>query len=102
LTVCGPSSIAVLHRQALLLSYFTEGYNLLECLASLVGGCLAGSLASVRFGLDGLVESLSGAVMVWRFGQVRLKEGCLPLREEKLCRGAAWAVAAAHRESASP
>lgn len=56
-----------LHRRALLLSYFTVGYNVLECLVSLLAGYLAGSIALVGFGLDSFVESLSGGVMIWRF-----------------------------------
>ncbi|MBI4643079.1 MAG: cation transporter [Deltaproteobacteria bacterium] len=56
-----------LQRRALLLSYFTVGYNVLEALASLLAGYLAGSIALVGFGLDSLVESLSGGVMIWRF-----------------------------------
>jgi divalent metal cation (Fe/Co/Zn/Cd) transporter len=56
-----------LHRRALLLSYFTVGYNVLEALVSLLAGYLAGSIALVGFGLDSLVESLSGGVMIWRF-----------------------------------
>jgi divalent metal cation (Fe/Co/Zn/Cd) transporter len=53
--------------QALLLSYLTLGYNLLEALASLLAGYLAGSVSLIGFGLDSLVESLSGAIMIWRF-----------------------------------
>jgi len=56
-----------LHRRALLLSYFTVGYNVLEALVSLLAGYLAGSIALVGFGMDSLVESLSGGVMIWRF-----------------------------------
>jgi divalent metal cation (Fe/Co/Zn/Cd) transporter len=61
--------MVALHRKALLLSYFTVGYNLLECAVSLFAGYLAGSIALVGFGLDSLVESLSGGVMIWRFGR---------------------------------
>jgi divalent metal cation (Fe/Co/Zn/Cd) transporter len=56
-----------LKRQALLLSYFTVGYNVVECLLSLLAGYLSGSIALVGFGLDSLLESLSGGVMIWRF-----------------------------------
>lgn len=56
-----------LHRRALLLSYFTVGYNVLEGVISIVAGSLAGSIALVGFGLDSFVESLSGSVMIWRF-----------------------------------
>jgi cation diffusion facilitator family transporter len=53
--------------RALLLSYVTVGYNLIEGLASLAAGILAGSVALLGFALDSFFEALSGAVMVWRF-----------------------------------
>ncbi len=56
-----------LQKKALRLSYFTVGYNLLEGGLALAAGGLAGSVALVGFGLDSLVESLSGGVMIWRF-----------------------------------
>jgi len=56
-----------LHQRALLLSYFTVGYNVLEGIVSIFAGLLAGSIALVGFGLDSFVESLSGSVMIWRF-----------------------------------
>lgn len=56
-----------LNRKALLLAYFTVGYNILEGIASIIAGVLAGSVALIGFGLDSFVESLSGGVMVWRF-----------------------------------
>jgi divalent metal cation (Fe/Co/Zn/Cd) transporter len=56
-----------LQKKALLLSYFTVGYNILECLLALLSGFLSGSIALVGFGLDSLMESLSGGVMIWRF-----------------------------------
>ena len=58
---------AKLHKKALLLSYFTVGYNILEGVASIAAGLLAGSIALVGFGLDSFVESISGSVMIWRF-----------------------------------
>lgn len=55
------------HRQALWLSYFTVGYNILEGIVSVVFALAAGSPALLGFGIDSFVESLSGLVMVWRF-----------------------------------
>ncbi|MBI3838575.1 MAG: cation transporter [Planctomycetia bacterium] len=55
------------HRQALLLSCFTVGYNILEGVVSIVFAVAAGSSALLGFGVDSFVESLSGLVMVWRF-----------------------------------
>lgn len=56
-----------LYKRALALSYFTVGYNVLEGVVSIAFGWYAGSVALVGFGSDSFVESLSGAVMVWRF-----------------------------------
>ncbi|MHB8067823.1 MAG: cation diffusion facilitator family transporter [Desulfobaccales bacterium] len=68
-----------------MLSFFTVGYNVLECLVSLLAGYLAGSIALVGFGLDSFVESLSGGVMIWRF---RHRPGLAPEAEERIERRA--------------
>ena len=56
-----------LNRKALILSYFTVGYNVVEGVVSIIAGTLAGSIALIGFGLDSFIESLSGGVMIWRF-----------------------------------
>lgn len=56
-----------LYRRALLLSYFTIGYNVLEGALSILAGVLASSIALIGFGIDSIVESLSAGVMIWRF-----------------------------------
>ena len=57
-----------LSKKALLLSYFTVIYNILEGIISIAAGLMAGgSIALIGFGLDSFVESLSGCVMIWRF-----------------------------------
>jgi divalent metal cation (Fe/Co/Zn/Cd) transporter len=56
-----------LHLKALKLSYFTVGYNIIECVISLIAGFSAGSTALLGFGSDSLVESVSGIIMIWRF-----------------------------------
>jgi divalent metal cation (Fe/Co/Zn/Cd) transporter len=58
-----------LHRKALRLAYFTIAYNVVECVLALLAGAWAGSIALVGFGLDSLVESLSGGVMIYRFAR---------------------------------
>jgi divalent metal cation (Fe/Co/Zn/Cd) transporter len=57
------------YRQALWLEYFTVSYNLLEAVASLIAGGIANSIALIGFGLDSIVESLSGFVLIWRLKQ---------------------------------
>lgn len=58
---------ANLYRRALFLSYVTVGYNVLEAVVSLFFGAQADSPALVGFGLDSVIESLSGGIMIWRF-----------------------------------
>ena len=71
--------ISKLSRKALLLSYFTVGYNVLEGVVSIIAGAFAGSIALIGFGLDSFMESLSGGVLIWRFR----KHGKLSEEEEK-------------------
>ena len=63
-----------LSRRALLLSYFTVAYNVIEGVLSIAAGGLASSIALVGFGMDSFIESTSGAIMIWRFSQTRLSE----------------------------
>jgi divalent metal cation (Fe/Co/Zn/Cd) transporter len=59
---------------ALLLSFTTVGYNLLEGLVSVVLGTIADSPALFGFGVDSFVESSSGIVMIWRFSRAAVDE----------------------------
>jgi divalent metal cation (Fe/Co/Zn/Cd) transporter len=63
-----------LGRRALLLSFFTVAYNILEGLLSILAGGLASSIALIGFGMDSFIESISGGIMIWRFSQTRLSE----------------------------
>ena len=61
-----PPDTARTWRTALRLEYFTVIYNVFEAAASIVFGAAAGSIALVGFGLDSVVESLSGLILIWR------------------------------------
>ena len=58
-----------LYRKGLRLEYFTVAYNIIEAVVSIVFGRIANSIALVGFGLDSIVESLSGFVLIWRLRQ---------------------------------
>jgi cation diffusion facilitator family transporter len=58
-----------LYKKGLWLEYFTVGYNIVEAAVSIVFGSIANSIALVGFGLDSVVESLSGCVLIWRLRQ---------------------------------
>lgn len=70
---------SILYKKALYLEYLTVGYNVLEGVLSLLAGYLAGSIALVGFGFDSAIESLSGAVLVWRLA----KHGHISAEEEE-------------------
>ena len=55
------------HKKALLLAWFTVGYNVVEGLVAIVAAGASGSAALLGFGLDSFVESLSGSIIIWRF-----------------------------------
>lgn len=61
-------------KRALMLSIATVGYNLVEGVAAVTVGLITNSSALFSFGLDSFTESLSGSVMIWRFGKERSEE----------------------------
>lgn len=73
------------YRKALALEYFTVVYNILEAVASITAGKRAGSISLVGFGLDSIVESLSGFVLIWR---LRKHKNVSEKEEEKIERRA--------------
>jgi len=56
-------------QQAVRLEYFTVGWNIIEAAVALVAGVLAGSIALVGFGLDSIIETISGLTLLWRLKQ---------------------------------
>jgi divalent metal cation (Fe/Co/Zn/Cd) transporter len=44
----------------------TVGWNVVEAVVSIVAGWVAGSVALVGFGLDSVIESISGGALLWR------------------------------------
>lgn len=58
-----------LYQKGLYLEYFTVAYNIVEAVLSILFGSIARSIALVGFGLDSIVESLSGMILIWRLRQ---------------------------------
>jgi divalent metal cation (Fe/Co/Zn/Cd) transporter len=65
---CHCSSVArMAHlRHGRRLEYFTIGWNIVEAAVAIGAGWFAGSIALVGFGVDSLIESLSGSILLWR------------------------------------
>jgi divalent metal cation (Fe/Co/Zn/Cd) transporter len=64
-------------QRGLRLEYFTIAYNSLEGLVSIIAGLIAGSVSLVGFGIDSVIEMISGAALIWR-----LRRDLNPARRE--------------------
>jgi divalent metal cation (Fe/Co/Zn/Cd) transporter len=53
-------------RRGQRLEYFTVAWNSIEALVSIVAGLIAGSVSLIGFGLDSLIEVISGMALLWR------------------------------------
>jgi len=53
-------------RRGRRLEYFTIIWNSLEGLAAVIAGLFAGSISLEGFGIDSLIEVISGGVLLWR------------------------------------
>lgn len=63
-----------LRQRAIRLEYFTITWNILEAGVALLAGWLAGSIALVGFGLDSVIETISGVALLWRLRQRGMDE----------------------------
>ncbi len=51
------------------LEILTVGWNFVEAAVSIAAGLVAGSVSLIGFGLDAVIESLSGGVLLWRLSR---------------------------------
>jgi divalent metal cation (Fe/Co/Zn/Cd) transporter len=70
------------------LEYFTIGWNLLEAFVSIAAGLIAGSIALIGFGIDSLIETSSGAILLWRLREGEKGEG----REQIALKLVGWSL----------
>src|SRR5215831_16479328 len=82
---------AALVRTGVRLEVFTVLWMIVEAAVSIGAGVLAGSALLVAFGMDSIMELVSGAIVVWRlWGEERGEEMEQVERAEHV---AAWVVA---------
>lgn len=75
---------AELLRTGVSLEWFTVGWNSVEALVAIGAGLLAGSIALVGFGLDSVIETSSGLMVLWRvLREVRGAEEGKVIRAER-------------------
>jgi len=61
-----PGRRRALHRRAVVLEWFTVGWNVVEALVAVGAGLLAGSVALIGFGVDSGIEVVSAVGLLWR------------------------------------
>jgi divalent metal cation (Fe/Co/Zn/Cd) transporter len=65
---------ARLRARAVHLEYLTVGWNVVEAAVALLAGWMASSIALEGFGLDSVIETASGLMLLWRFKQQHVEE----------------------------
>ncbi|MGB1656986.1 MAG: cation diffusion facilitator family transporter [Longimicrobiales bacterium] len=65
-------------RRGRRLEYLTLAWNSVEAVVSIMAGVAAGSTALIGFGMDAVVESASGGILLWR-----LQDGGSSTRERR-------------------
>jgi len=60
-----------LRKNALILVWIGEIWNVFEATIAIWAALIAGSVALLAFGLDSIIELFAGAVMIWRFWKER-------------------------------
>jgi divalent metal cation (Fe/Co/Zn/Cd) transporter len=66
-----PGERARLVRRAKLLAWGGNAWHFVEFAIAVGAGVAAGSIALVGFGIDSLIESLAGFIIIWRFASRR-------------------------------
>jgi divalent metal cation (Fe/Co/Zn/Cd) transporter len=66
------------------LEYLTVGWNSLEAIAAIIAGVVAGSIALLGFGLDSVIETSSGAALLWRLSHANERNAESRERAERI------------------
>ncbi|HEY7196252.1 MAG TPA: cation transporter [Gaiellaceae bacterium] len=81
-------------RRARLLAWAGIGWHVVEFAIALGAGLAASSIALVGFGIDSLIESAAGFVVVWRFGRRRAHLESAEHRAQRLIAASFFVLAA--------
>lgn len=81
-------------RRGQRLEYFTLGYNVIEAVVALASGAAASSIALIGFGVDAVIESMSGVTMLWRLKHDdHAMRDAVERRAQKIIAISFWALA---------
>lgn len=85
---------AKLQRQARWLAWGGIGWHFVEFGIAIVAGIAAGSIALIGFGIDSLIESLAGFVVLWLFTGARLNSERAERRAQQMIAVSFYVLAA--------
>ena len=71
-------------RRAKLLAWGGNAWHFVEFAIAVAAGIAAGSIALVGFGIDSLIESLAGFIIIWRFASRRSLSEAAERRAQQL------------------
>jgi divalent metal cation (Fe/Co/Zn/Cd) transporter len=83
-TALDPGERARLVRRAKLLAWGGNAWHFVEFAIAVGAGVAAGSIALVGFGIDSLIESLAGFIIIWRFASRRSRSETAERRAQQL------------------
>ena len=82
-------------RRGLRLEYFTLSYNVVEAIVAISSGAISSSIALIGFGVDAVIESLSGLTMLWRLNNdSHRRREQIERSSQKIIAISFWALAA--------
>jgi divalent metal cation (Fe/Co/Zn/Cd) transporter len=84
---------AALVRRARLLAWSGVGWHVAEFAIAMTAGIAASSIALIGFGVDSLIESIAGLIVVWRFGARRSQSQAAERRAQQLIATSFYALA---------
>jgi divalent metal cation (Fe/Co/Zn/Cd) transporter len=90
-----PAERAKLVRRARMLAWGGNAWHLVEFAIAVGAGIAASSIALVGFGIDSLIESLAGFVIIWRFSSRRAHSEAAERRAQQLI-AASFVILAAY------
>jgi divalent metal cation (Fe/Co/Zn/Cd) transporter len=93
LALSTPERPALVQR-ARLLAWAGIGWHFVEFAIAVAAGIAASSIALVAFGIDSLIESLAGFVVVWRFAERRTDPHAAERQAQKLIAASFFVLAA--------
>jgi divalent metal cation (Fe/Co/Zn/Cd) transporter len=71
-------------QRAKLLAWGGIGWHFVEFAIAIAAGIAAGSIALIGFGVDSLIESIAGFVLIWRFADRRSQSASAERRAQQL------------------